>query len=362
VKHDANNPATFSNVAGRASSAFVIGASVALTLLACSAVPDLHFDDDGGGTLEGGAEGGIDPNCDATGPEICDDGIDNDCNGRTDCQDARCTSTGFSCEQAPDGWTLVTFSESQHPPCPGNEDFTDLKVALGDSSPTCACTCMGNGGSCDSDVTLSVSADPTCVGGGATTMQVASGIATCTALDNSITIPNGARANITLPNTPSSCSGNAEVAGGLTDGRMCRAQRFGAGCDTGEVCALRTTIGLTSCVTKDGKSACPTGYTKRNTAGTSADDSRSCDNCNCGAPTPCNGGTVSLYSNGACSKGGSGSAAEGIDTSCTQPKDDNCTAPFYKSTSPSGGCGDAAFPGSPHGDISFQDERTICCR
>ena len=109
---------------------------VLTTLGACSSVPDLTFSDgdaagnpDGPGSegspfVEGGSGDGADaadaaddgpiPGC-IPQPEICDDGIDNDCDRHTDCDDPDC-KPGFACvPAAPSGWQLVGFSAATQP-------------------------------------------------------------------------------------------------------------------------------------------------------------------------------------------------------------------------------------------------------
>ena len=147
-----------------------LGSLVSLSAIvstgACGSVPDLRFDDGDAGNISAG-EGGVDarrdvdPNCKKTGPEICDDGIDNDCNGDVDCQDSACG--GFSCQDAPAGWTAVGFAAAERPSCPSGESESDLKVVSGDGSATCACSCNAVGGSCaTNDFALKLTTENTC--------------------------------------------------------------------------------------------------------------------------------------------------------------------------------------------------------
>src|SRR5687767_10366507 len=107
----------------------VVVVSVGLPV-ACSSVPDVFFADvDGSGSIDGGdgvspdGPGGNDgtteakPPCTPTGPaEICDDGIDNDCNDRIDCADPACSA--FQCVVAPPpGWTAIELAPGTRPNC-----------------------------------------------------------------------------------------------------------------------------------------------------------------------------------------------------------------------------------------------------
>ena len=345
---------------GRAS--FVLAAGIALVAcstvgVACSSLPDLRFD-----AAEGGAEGGVETGpsgpCVPSGDEICDDGIDNDCNGRTDCQDNRCNA-GFRCTDVPAGWTTVSFAGATTPSCPERTTGTDLQVAAGDGSAGCACTCTGAGGSCATgNFTLNLSNEPTC-GVGATTGTVPRS-GNCNALGASFNVQSYAR--IAQAVGPTSCAPSPSESGALARGRVCQAARFGGGCDANEVCAPRTSTGFETCITKAGKNACPPGFSKRSTVGASATDTRTCTGCTCGAPTACVGGSVSLYGNSMCKTNGGNDGAENIDGACDGLIPDQAfTATHFKATPPSGGCGMPTSPGTGAGTLTFVDERTVCC-
>ncbi len=332
----------------------------------CSELPDVHFGDTAsgeGGSGEGGAgEGGIDPRCKSTGREICDDGIDNDCNGRVDCQDSACAQQGFSCQDAPADWKPASFSASAHPSCGSSAASTDLMVAAGDGSASCDCTCDAVGGSCASgEFTVAISNESTCAVG-AQTANVPATAAGCMALGTSINVPLNAHAKLSPPAPPTSCAPKPSVNGALTNGRLCQADKVGGGCRSGQVCAPKPANGLQACVAKDGRAACPFGFDQRSTAGTTANDGRSCNGCTCGSPSACSGGSVSLYGNSMCKTVGSFSGAENLGTACDATTEDNFNATFVRVTSPSGGCGAPTSKGAPGGMLSFTAERTVCCK
>jgi hypothetical protein len=350
---------------------FVLASSLAAG--ACSSLPDIHFVDDASAVVpvdggEGGTDGGIVPNCKRTGSEICNDGIDNDCNGKTDCDDLACRQQGFSCQDIPTSWTAVSFSATARPSCPDGSVSVDLKVVGGDgASATCNCSCNGVGGSCASgSFTVTSSNEATC-STMPTTTTVPLNNATCTALTTSIALASHAMA--TPPSPPASCALTSALNGALTEGRLCRAQPGSGpmigGCGQNQTCGGAGTQGLATCITKDGKSACPETFPKRSTAGTDATDSRSCSGCACAAPTPCTGGSVSLFDSSMCkTNGGAFQNAVGITSSCnTLAPSSNFTATFFKSTPPTGGgCGALTNQGTMTGGVSFVDERTVCCR
>lgn len=330
---------------------------------ACGSVPDLRFDDGDASGIEGGLDGRVvDPNCKSTGREICDDGIDNDCNGDVDCQDRAC-SPAFSCQDAPPGWTAVGFAATEHPDCPFGATTADLRVVGGDGGASCTCSCSAVGGSCGTkNFALTLTTESTC-SVAPTTANIPPNAGNCTPLGASVNVPGGAFAKIAAA-PPASCSATAIPSGGsLTNGRLCQAQRFGTGCAPNQVCAPRPSNGLNRCVTKTGTDACPTGFDKRSTAGAIGTDGRTCTGCACAPPTPCSGGSVSVYDGSMCKTVGSSQGATGITGSCAATSDSGFSATHFKSTPATGGCaGTPTTPATPGGALTFTEQRTVCCR
>jgi hypothetical protein len=352
-----------------AMAATLLALTVSMAFGGCSSLPDIHFDADAAAVPpgEGGAtEGGVDPTCRSTGPEVCNDGIDNDCNGKTDCQDLACGQQGFSCQDVPNGWTAVAFSATTRPSCPDGTTAVDLKVSAGDGmTAACSCSCMEAGGSCTKgSFTVTSASDVACTTTPTTTTVPVSGAA-CTALGADIALST--HAMIAGPSAPTSCTLTTAVEGALTDGRLCRAQAgasTGGGCGTNQTCTRGVTQGLASCITMDGKAACPATFPKRSTAGTDATDGRSCTGCGCAAPAPCTGGSVSLFDSAMCKTNGNFMHADNIGTACNPlAPGSNFTATFFKSTPPTGGgCGVPTGQGNVTGGVTFTNERTVCCR
>jgi hypothetical protein len=92
--------------------------------------------------------------CMPAGPELCTDGIDNDCNGAVDCEDPACT--GYTCIAAPAGWTPVAMTGSRGstadggpadagaPACPsGWSNRRDMVDTPRPAAAACACRCGG---------------------------------------------------------------------------------------------------------------------------------------------------------------------------------------------------------------------------
>jgi hypothetical protein len=307
-------------------------------LVACSSLPDLHFDDGEAGVGGEGGDGSV-------GPLGCT------------------TTSGFVCQDAVPDWTPVLFAPSSQPSCPFGTSGIDLKVASGDASATCACSCSAAGGSCTSgSFTVTSSAEATCAVTPSTT-NVSVDAAGCTAISGG-TFAVSSRAMAKPPTGPTACMPKGVQAASLTSGRLCQVAGDAAGCTATQSCAPKPSAGLQSCVTKSGSTACPFGFSKRSTAGTSAVDNRMCTGCACGSPTPCGGGSVSLYDNAMCHTMGGSHGAEGISGACNALSPDSAfTATHFKSTPPSGGgCGAPTNQGAATGTVDFESERTICCK
>jgi hypothetical protein len=318
---------------------------VLYALVACSSLPDLHFDDGEGGV---GGEGGV----------VGEGGVGEGGDGSFSCK----TTSGFSCQDAVADWTPVLFAPSGQPSCPSGTSGIDLKVAAGDASPTCACSCNAAGGSCTSgNFTVTSSAEATCAVTPSTTNVPVSG--GCSAI-NGGSFAVSTDAMIAPPAGPTACTPTGAPAASLTSGRLCQVTGTGTGCTATQSCAPKSSSGLQSCVTKSGSSACPVGFSKRSTAGTSAVDNRTCTGCACAPPTPCSGGSVSLYDNQMCKAMGGQHGAEDITGACSPAAPSSgFTATHYKSTPPTGGgCGAPTNQGTAAGTVDFQNERTICCK
>jgi hypothetical protein len=348
-----------------------------LVLWACASVPEITFTDADAATLAAEAGSAMDTGVVGDGAvvtpdgnviactktEICDDGIDNDCNGMTDCADPMCSS--FACVDAPPtGWALVALAETTQPACPtGYTASTDLKVVSGAVAHTCSCSCAATGGtSCTSaSVAVATSGENTCMADTSTNINNNVG-ATCTALAADLDIPMGTDfAKLATPGGPTSCNNTPTLTKlNPTDGRACTPpMRGGSGCAASTQTCLLKPAGFTMCVSKAGNQACPAGFTKQRHAGSAATDSRMCSACTCNN-APCASDVV-LWSNGACNAK-MAHLTTANNTSCSAPlagSDMNFTAKYYKSTT-TGGCSVGTAP-TPQGMLTFTDERTICC-
>ncbi len=313
-------------------------------------------DESGGGDGAAAADAAIDdaagddaaviaPTCEPTGVEVCDDGIDNDCNGDVDCEDSACTD-GFECvEPPPDGWAPTVLADDARPNCPaGYTEATDVSVIQGDGTTTCACTCGSN---CGTTITLTKGTELTCMV--TPTTDVLQANTSCTS--RSWDLPSG----FTMATSSNGqCSANdIPTKSDPTDGRTCRPpQRAGAGCPGAQRCLPKAT-GFARCVAKAGANECPAAvFTKQRRSGTSVNDLRTCTGCSCDS-TPCEV-ELEVWSHPACQ----GSADIKIRSACAA-NGSISRLKAYKSKL-TGGCTQAT-PSTPMGTIAFANERTICC-
>lgn len=334
-----------------AAAAAVIG--VGTLIAACGLVidPDVlvaRRTDDAGvtGNENGGDAGEANASCKPTGAEVCDDGIDNDCNGQVDCADAACTA-GFECQDLPPaGWVPVLLAESARPSCPAGHTPTDVRVLQGDGAIACACTC---GGGCDATITLTASSELGCTAA-PTTVTFQANTTKCTS--QSFDLPGGF-SNATAGSATCAAM-DTPTKSDLTNGRTCTPpERAGGGCQNAQRCLPKTT-GFASCIAKAGKSTCPaTAFTKQRRSGTTANDERACTGCSCSS-TPCDV-ELELWTHPVCQ----GSAGIKITSTCAANGTlDNAKAYMSKVT---GGCTQAT-PSTPLGAIVFENEQTLCCK
>jgi len=332
-----------------------LAALLLLTVIACgacSSVPTLTFDDEEGGASADGGDAGP---CVKSGAEICDDGVDNDCNGKTDCADDAC-QTRFTCASgAPDDWTLVALAEGARPNCPtGFGDAKDVRTVQGaGGSASCACECGGAASCSPAGLAAALGKDASC-SGNAQSFAVK---AACEKIN--VNIGASTFAKVTA-GTANACGGNKNsVPVPLRDSRTCALPKVGAGCAAGQVCVPKAANGFAMCVSKPGSLACPGAFPGMLHAGTTVNDTRACGTCTCTA-SPCTG-ELHLFDSKDCSTAErlkvTASAPPGA---CGQLTNTAFQARGY-TTTVTGGCVPAGIPQGA-GALTLSDETTICCK
>jgi hypothetical protein len=272
-------------------------------------------------TSGAGGAGGAGPSATAsTGcagtPEVCDNGVDDDCNGLADCADPACSAPtdAHACvAAAPPGWALTVVVPGMSP-CPAGYD-TPIVVAPAPPSAgnTCDCTCGApNANPCTQGV-LTVK-----IGGACSTNTVVSPVTGgCDVLGASPGSHQSAGGS-PLPIVQMACASTATLpaAGASIPETMCAPTSSGAqGCAAGQAC-LPSAASASQCITASGDKACPAGpYSARSVVGTPGDlaDERTCGACNCTSDAKtCSGAMFTAYTDNCLSS----ASTVAIDGSC----------------------------------------------
>lgn len=280
------------------------------------------------------------PPCIPSGPESCSDGIDNDCNGFTDCEDPACG--GVACSP-PLGWSFVYLDLADTGKCPPNFgqmnriDFIDIAA-----SQQCTCNCA-----------------PAC-----TVARTFTGF-TCNLGPQDVVLDAGCNtappvgANLRFTATPNGACGpgtpRAE-SNGSDHTSMCRTSLMDASCQAGQC-----TVGPTpACVTDFTEAACPPGFPVRylttpNQRGLL--DTRVCPACSCG-PTGACAGSMLLYSENQCA---SGALATPLNGNCTAGPDGGFFS--YRANLTDNGCAPLDAGKTIEGGLTFDNVAVaaVCC-
>ena len=350
-------------------------------------VGDAPLGPDGAGSESSTAEAGAadagdasqdaqaaDARIDACGTvEICNDGIDNDCNGLVDCADPQCQEGGWDCTPAvPSGWSLVAYDRGGRPSCAtgwGSSASLVEGPVVGGTSCTCSCGPMLSNPCDDGTAALSlgqnacgcaqVQSVPLVSDGGCNPIGAPIG-QPCGPWGDSLVKPIGLGASP----APVACADDPQrptITYGA-QGESCTAQESaGAGCPSGGGC-LPGPAPAVACIEAVGIQSCPTGFTQQYTVYTPSNviDQRQCGSCGCTAtPTGCSGATVTLYDDPGCTQNAVTLAADG---KCDPLHGDPTDAGWfvYAATLGASACSGAATTGLD-GGLLLRAPETICC-
>ena len=302
------------------------------------------------GTSGSSGDGG---RCVDAGAEICNDGIDNDCNGATDCADTACNPTSTCVPPIPAGWSATVFDAHDRPTCPAAYGTANDVAVILPNANSCTCACTPSTNSCTTGAYTLKSGGVTCDG---STIPLPAG-GDCAALGAPQAMSANAYAQILPPASPSACSGASSLIG-QTAGRVCTGPTaLGGGCPGGGTCVPRGSLnGDSPCISHPGAVACPSGYQDQFLAGSQITDGRTCTACTC-APQAC-GGSVRLYAGPTCQ--GNSDLRVTINGTCAPYTNLAFTANEFTIT-PTNGCG-VATPPSANGTAIVNSELTICCQ
>ena len=331
----------------------------ALVLGGCanlSGLSSLEIDPgDAGAPPDSSSDGAVDapPVCQKSETD-CTDGVDNDCNGKTDCEEASCTGAGYSCvDEVPNGqfgW-LTTDAQAA---CPGTSQPTALVTSVTSTANTCACSCSGSA-TCPGTVAI----DNTENG-------------PCTTINNSRTLTLDASchaANFDIQTTMKStlasqttCTPKAALPGlSSAASRICKSQlpKGGAGCASGRACLpLAPVAPFKACMIVPTSTSCPASWPVASTVGTSVTDTRSCGTCSCTQSGTCSG-TVQFFTNSTCQS----SAVATVPLNGCQPTGVGATtvSSYKAAVVASGGCSPTSATVPFTGSVALGGQLSLCC-
>jgi hypothetical protein len=246
--------------------------------------------------------------CVSQGPEDCFNGVDDDCNGFTDCADPACSSVAM-CTADIDGAVLgVKLAAADTCPA-GFPDETVVNQGLSGGNGCVGCTCAN--AACLIDVRR-YSAAANCPTGVKTLLGTASSQA-CTSMTFACDAGGtDASFDTSVGYSATSCapSGTAkpDTPSWTTTAKVCAAHRKGAGCGAGRACIPKT---LSTIVALGPSTQTCSGSYSAVMGGawyTSYSDPRTCGACSCGAVSGanCAQAKVAVWSTMFCNTGGSG--------------------------------------------------------
>ena len=300
------------------------------------------------------ADGSVD-GCAPSGPEECFNGVDDDCDGLTDCADPACQPVAECVPEA----AGFTYGAEVAPggACPADFGAATLDLSQGLTAPT---TC--NGCACTASLTctnlLTEGAAGTCP-----PFSPVVGIDVNSLACESIHLTShNASTQSTSTHTSCGWSGTPSPAA-LSWGagtRVCTTSSVGAGCAPGNVCVAKATK---HCATTSASAACAAGYHTEGAGGpwyTGVTDTRSCGS-TCGCTTSggsCGMSIVELFTASGC---GAGSTTEILDNAvaCNMPLTYQSVrvAPGHDAVQPT--CSPSYAPMT--GSASPSGAVTVCC-
>jgi hypothetical protein len=231
----------------------------------------------------------------ASGAERCDNGKDDDGNGKVDCADSACSAVSCT-EQAPKGWLgpIALRVGDDDTTCSGS--LSDKAFEAGDEphaeAASCStCTCSGGDSACSAFVNFEASAADGCNGSSCTTSvnQACVQVTPPCLKDQSnasLKTKLPAAAGACKPSTPSASLPEAKWN---TRVLACAAPSADhGGCKSDQLCLPRdpgADFAANYCVWKDGDTACPSAtFGARHVYYRALHDTRACTACACSGP------------------------------------------------------------------------------
>jgi hypothetical protein len=280
----------------------------------------------GGSTSHAGGSSASNGGGGSAPAEDCLDGLDNDDDGKVDCEDPKC-APDYECVGAiPVGWGDFGYAglyrgTAAPPNCPADLPTTVYTGDTGLDWSNANCSACGCSAAQGQDCELVADLDPSKAG--QQPIQVANQPCGMAATQlSTLTVPaawsgvcfhsENLAGGQTCVGSPCNASvtaagtivtgGSCNATGGVPNkppatftvhGKACRVTRQGKGCPTGEVCLPKPQGNFEPrvCIGKTGDEACPAPFVTKSLLYDDFDDTRGCTGCSCGAPS---GGSCEL--------------------------------------------------------------------
>lgn len=306
------------------------------------------------------------------GPEVCGDGVDNDCNGQTDCADPACAA--YTCLPVPSGWSVVALGSSG--PCPVG--FGGAVALHGEPDPvampgtgTCDCAC---GAPLDNpcavgSFTARFKDTPNC--GAGTTVLVSDG--GCDAIPvsllyNQCGVTGCAAVGTTALGKPVSCGPVTTSLRPLypTTFQSCSATTAptgaAGGCTGTDTCAPPSGTSE-RCIARAGKQVCPPGFPTQTSLYQGGTDGRTCGACTCTTnQVACSNARINFFGESACTTSISSAVAGTGSCQALTTQIDTATGYFQMTgtaaVTPTCVAGNAPAVG---GSVTPGADVTVCC-
>jgi hypothetical protein len=242
-----------------------------------------HPPSDSGASSDGAVEAG---GCVPTSQELCFNGVDDDCNGKTDCADSACMA-GAMC--APAASTLGVLVSSGDP-CPSGYGQGELLLHQGLTDNGCSgCSCQSTPTTCSPHVyyyatTSACTGDVAPYSGGTLLNPIPSYTCSSSPIGDAQSMDTPVAWRVTMGVSPSACTASGAASAlppaWSTTMKLCTRTTSGGGCSSGFACVPKV-AGAKTCSEKAG-AVCPT-TTNQETWQRGFSDNRSCGGCACTA-------------------------------------------------------------------------------
>ncbi len=302
--------------------------------------------------------------------EVCDDGLDNDCDGDTDCADSDCSgpTDGRACvPAAPAGWTLTAVAPDAGGSCPAGYDApVTVAAAPTSAAATCDCTCGATLSNPCTQGSLTVKSGMTC-----TIVTITSTVTgACDAFGTTLVGPHKSFGGPALAATPVACGVTLKKPGQVSSSAelLCAPTASAAGGCAGNQACLPKATSAKLCIQTMGDKPCPSGapFTSRSVVGSPGDvsDQRSCGACTCMSnASTCSGCTLTAYTDVNCMMN---PVSATIDGSCSAGNNgqsfQNDTHFVYQATPNVTTCSPSSAKPALTGTIEPNNPITVCCQ